>query len=122
MGGFEPRLSRLLVRNGILPLSHRAPRYHALGLAPLKPTFAYLFKLIHFHPLEHQHKKLPIILCSYAKVLKEHDISASKSPDLAGDLPIFDVIMKISRSPDLEWKSPDLLQVWRFVFKRVLTL
>ena len=30
---------------------------------------------------------------------------ASKSPDLAGDLPIFDKIMKISRSPDLEWKS-----------------
>ena len=27
---------------------------------------------------------------------------ASKSPDLAGDLPIFDKIMKISRSPDLE--------------------
>ena len=35
---------------------------------------------------------------------------ASKSPDLAGDLPIFDKIMKISRSPDLECKSPDLLQ------------
>ena len=33
--------------------------------------------------------------------------SASKSPDFAGDLPIFDKIMKISRSPDLEWKSPD---------------
>ena len=27
---------------------------------------------------------------------------AAKSPDLAGDLPIFDKIMKISRSPDLE--------------------
>ena len=35
---------------------------------------------------------------------------ASKSPDLAGDLPIFDKIMKISRSPDLECKSPALLQ------------
>ena len=35
---------------------------------------------------------------------------ASKSPDLAGDLPIFDKIMQISRSPDLEYKSPDLLQ------------
>ena len=32
---------------------------------------------------------------------------ASKSPDFAGDLPIFDKIMKITRSPDLEWKSPD---------------
>ena len=27
---------------------------------------------------------------------------ASKSPDFSGDLPIFDKIMKISRSPDLE--------------------
>ena len=27
---------------------------------------------------------------------------ATKSPDLSGDLPIFDKIMKISRSPDLE--------------------
>ena len=34
---------------------------------------------------------------------------ASKSPDFSGDLPIFDKIMKISRSPDLEWKSPDFL-------------
>ena len=29
-------------------------------------------------------------------------VRASKSPDFAGDLPIFDKIMKISRSPDLE--------------------
>ena len=29
-------------------------------------------------------------------------LRASKSPDLAGDLPIFDQIIKISRSPDLE--------------------
>ena len=35
---------------------------------------------------------------------------SSKSPDLAGDLPIFDIVMTISWSPDLEWKSPDLLQ------------
>ena len=35
---------------------------------------------------------------------------ASKSPDLAGDLQIFDKIMKISRSPDFECKSPNLLQ------------
>ena len=34
---------------------------------------------------------------------------ASKSPDFSGDLPIFDKIMKISRSPDLELKSPDFL-------------
>ena len=34
---------------------------------------------------------------------------ASKSPDFSGDLPIFDKIMKISRSPDLGWKSPDFL-------------
>ena len=39
-----------------------------------------------------------------------HEYRASKSPDFAGDLPIFDKIMKISRSPDLESKSPDLLQ------------
>ena len=35
-----------------------------------------------------QHKTSPELAC--------------KSPDLAGDLPIFDKIMKISRSPDLE--------------------
>ena len=29
-------------------------------------------------------------------------IRASKSPDFSGDLPIFDKIMKISRSPDFE--------------------
>ena len=28
---------------------------------------------------------------------------ASKSPDFAGDLPIFDKIIKISRSPDLDF-------------------
>ena len=39
----------------------------------------------------------------------EKELRASKSPDLAGDIPIFD-ITNISRSPDLEWKSPDLLQ------------
>ena len=38
-----------------------------------------------------------------AMILCPFDISrASKSPDYAGDLPIFDKIMKISRSPDLE--------------------
>ena len=34
-------------------------------------------------------------------------LRASKSPDFSGDLPIFDKIMKISRSPDLELKSHD---------------
>ena len=39
---------------------------------------------------------------------------ASKLPDLAGDLPmIFDIIMSIARSPDLEWKYPDLLKKQR---------
>ena len=41
--------------------------------------------MIHSHNLQNEH--------NYSR--------ASKSPDLVGDLPIFDIIMKISRS-DLE--------------------
>ena len=42
---------------------------------------------------------------------------ASKSPDLAGDLPIFDVIMKISRSPDLELNLPIYYKFGEFCLK-----
>ena len=38
----------------------------------------------------------PVTLYSAVK------LKASKSPDFAGDLPIFDMVMTISRSPDLE--------------------
>ena len=44
-------------------------------------------------------------LCKHGCRLISHTANkrrASKSPDLAGDLPIFDQIMKISRSPALE--------------------
>ena len=40
-------------------------------------------------------------------ILSPYLFRASKSPDFSRDLPIFDKIMKISRYPDLEWKSPD---------------
>ena len=38
----------------------------------------------------------------YAYNMRYIDPRASKSPDFSGDLPTFDNIMKISRSPDLE--------------------
>ena len=37
-----------------------------------------------------------------SKTDNKNIIRASKSPDFSGDLPIFDKIMKISRSPDFE--------------------
>ena len=50
---------------------------------------------------------------NYVNAETKVKLRASKSPDLAGDLPIFDIVMTISRSPELEWKSPDLLQETR---------